>query len=101
MAQAKPKRKAKAVKKAVKARPQRLAKKAAPRRRRAAKPSLAKEFGDLADKLSSIGRTVFEQGTERAGEVARAGITAFGQGREKIASEIAAIKRAALTRAKR
>jgi hypothetical protein len=100
MAQAKTKRKAKAVKKAVKARTQRIAKKAAPRRRRAAKPSLAKEFGALADKITSLGRTVFEQGTERAGEVARAGIMAFGQGRKKIASEIAAVKRATLTRAK-
>ncbi len=104
MAQAKAKRKAKIVKKAVKASARRAGKavkKAAPRRSRLAKPSLAKELSELAEKITSIGRTVFEQGSERAGEVARAGITAIGQGSEKIATEITAIKRAALARAKR
>ncbi|MGE4064337.1 MAG: hypothetical protein AB7E79_13300 [Rhodospirillaceae bacterium] len=107
-AKAKPKRKAKAVKKTARppartrARP--AAKKAAPRRRAAksslAASSLAKEFGALADQITSFGKAVIEQGTERAGEVARAGMSALGQGGEKIASEIAAIKRAAFTRSR-
>jgi hypothetical protein len=101
MARAKAKRKAKSVKKAVKAGARRAVRKAPPRKRRVARPSLAKEFGALAEKITSLGRAVFEQGTERAGEVARASLSAIEEGSEKIASEIAAIKRAALARAKR
>lgn len=71
------------------------------RRRRSSTPSLAKEFGALADRITSFGKAVLERGTERAGEIAHAGITAIGHGGEKIGSEIAAIRRAAASRVKR
>lgn len=52
----------------------RAAKKSAPRRR-VKTPSLAKEFSALADKITSFGKAVFEQGTEKAGEIARAALS--------------------------
>lgn len=106
MAQAKMKRKARARAKTVrktvataKPRIRRAAKKAMPRRR-GTKPSLARELGALAEKLTSLGKTVIEQGAERAGEIARAGVSAIEHGGGKIGHEIAAIKRAALARVK-
>lgn len=84
------------VKKAIR----RVASKAAGPRRRAAKSSLVKDLGALADKISSMGKLMFEQGTEKAGELARAGIGAVERGGEKISNEIASIKRAGLSRKK-
>ena len=72
---AKAKKKVKAVKKAVKSGARRAAKlvqKAAPKRARRAKASLAKEFGALADRLTSLGKSMIEQGTEKASGIARA-----------------------------
>ncbi|MDP1590565.1 MAG: hypothetical protein Q8M07_22625 [Prosthecobacter sp.] len=106
MARAKTKIKAKAkiAKKAIRAKikksVRRVASKTAPPRRRAAKSSLVKDLGVLADKISSMGKSMFEQGTEKASELARAGVGAVERGSEKISGEIASIKRAAFSRMK-
>ena len=103
-AKTKIKTKAKIAKKAVKAKVKKsvrpVASKAAAPRRRAAKSSLVKDLGVLAEKISSMGKSMFEQGTEKASELARAGVGAVERGSEKISSEIASIKRAAFSRKK-
>jgi hypothetical protein len=103
-AKTKIKAKAKIAKKAAKAKGKkavrRVASKTATPRRRAVKSSLAKDLGVLADKISSMGKAMFEQGTEKASELARAGVGAVERGSEKISSEIASIKRAAFSRKK-
>lgn len=91
---------AKAVKAKVKKSVRRVGSKTAAPRRRAAKSSLVKDLGMLADKISSMGKSMFEQGTEKAGELARAGVVAVERGSEKISSEFASIKRAAFSRKK-
>jgi hypothetical protein len=107
MARAKRKAKAKAkVKPARKvaaksaAKIRRAVKKSAPRRGRAKTSSLAKEFGALADRITSFGKAVLEQGTEKAGDLARAGLAVIEHSGEKIGDELAALRRAALSRAK-
>lgn len=88
------------VKKAAKTTVRRAAVKSAASRKRVAKSSLVKDLGALADKITSMGKSMFEQGSEKAGELARAGIGAVERGGEKISSEIASLKRATLARAK-
>ena len=96
--------KAKIAKKAAKAKikksVRRVASKTSPPRGRAAVSSLVKDLGVLADKISSRGKSMFEQGTEKAGELARAGVVAVERGSERIGSEIASLKRAAFSRKK-
>lgn len=81
MVQAKAKRKIKAKVKAAKkvtaksaARVRRAVQKAS-RHARPKASSLAKEFGDLADKIAGFGKAAFEQGAEKAGEIARAALS--------------------------
>jgi hypothetical protein len=47
-----------------------------------------------------MGKSMFEQGTEKASELARSGVGAVERGSEMISSEIASIKRAAFSRKK-
>lgn len=92
----------KTAKKAVagaKSRARRAVKKVASHRR-VTKPSLAKELGALAERLTTMGKTAFDQGTQKANKIARAGLLAIEHGSVKIGDEIAAIKRAALARMK-
>ena len=83
MAQAKAKHKAKAKTKSKTKRPAKATSKPKARGAQTAKSrkggkkptSLAFEFGAIADRITSFGKAVIEQGTEKAGEFARAALS--------------------------
>ena len=81
MAQAKAKRKAKAKTKSkrpakAKSKPKARGAQTAKSRKGGKKPtSLAFEFGAIADRITSFGKAVIEQGTEKAGELARVALS--------------------------
>ncbi len=82
-----------------------VSKKAGPRQRRAVKAVLVKELGALAKKVRVMGEKVLAQGAERAGELARAGLSKAGKRSRKLGgklgAEISTIKRSALARVTR